>query len=65
LWLVPPKDLVSTAVWIGAWTGREVDWSGQRLRVERDGRMLPLTLPGGAPARVATEGPEPLQAAEH
>src|SRR5262249_58455730 len=34
LWLVPLKDLASTVVWAMAFAGREVDWSGQRLRVE-------------------------------
>jgi ceramide glucosyltransferase len=42
LWLVPLKDLAYSAVWMTSWLGRDVVWSGQRLRVLADGRMLPL-----------------------
>jgi ceramide glucosyltransferase len=64
LWLVPAKDLVSTAVWAAAWTGREVSWSGQRLRVERDGRMTPIG-PSREPMPVPErEETEPLRAVE-
>jgi ceramide glucosyltransferase len=46
LWLVPLKDLAYSAVWMTSWLGRDVVWSGQRLRVLPDGRMLPLdTVP--------------------
>ena len=50
LWMVPLKDLGFTAVWIMSWLGRDVVWSGQRLRVERDGRMVSITPPAAAPA---------------
>jgi ceramide glucosyltransferase len=50
LWMVPLKDLGFTAVWVVSWLGREVVWSGQRLRVEQDGRMVSLTPPAAAPA---------------
>ena len=43
-WLLPAKDLAVTALWIGSWLGRDVEWSGQRFRVEPDGRLV--TLPG-------------------
>jgi ceramide glucosyltransferase len=42
LWMVPLKDLGYSAVWVISWLGRDVVWSGQRLRVLPDGRMLPL-----------------------
>jgi ceramide glucosyltransferase len=42
LWLVPLKDLAYSAVWVTSWLGRDVVWSGQRLRVQPDGRMVPL-----------------------
>ena len=42
LWMVPLKDLGFTAVWLASWLGRNVVWSGQRLRVQRDGRMVPI-----------------------
>jgi ceramide glucosyltransferase len=48
LWMVPLKDLGFTAVWLASWLGHDVVWSGQRLRVQRDGKMVPIdgeTLP--------------------
>ena len=45
LWLVPAKDLFNSIMWAAAFLGREVDWSGQRRRVARDGRMMPVAPP--------------------
>ncbi len=42
LWLVPAKDLFNSLMWAAAFLGREVNWSGHLLRVERDGRMVPV-----------------------
>jgi ceramide glucosyltransferase len=42
LWLVPAKDLAYSVIWAAAFLGRQVVWSGQALRIERDGRMVPL-----------------------
>jgi len=42
LWLVPAKDLFNSLMWAAAFLGREVNWSGQLLRVERDGHMMPV-----------------------
>jgi ceramide glucosyltransferase len=42
LWMVPAKDLAFSAVWVASWLGHDVVWSGQTLRVGRDGRMMPL-----------------------
>ncbi len=52
LWMVPLKDLAYTGVWVTSWLGRDVVWSGQVLRVQRDGRMVPVeaTVPELAPA---------------
>jgi len=44
LGLVPVKDLVTSAVWLAAFLGRRVVWSGQLLRVGRDGRIVPVGL---------------------
>jgi ceramide glucosyltransferase len=44
LWLVPLKDLAYSAVWVSSWLGRDVIWSGQRLRVLPDGRILPVDV---------------------
>jgi ceramide glucosyltransferase len=50
LWLVPPKDLFNSLVWAAAFLGQEVEWSGQTLRIQRDGRMVPV---GSVPEPVA------------
>jgi ceramide glucosyltransferase len=42
LWLLPVKDLAMSANWVVSWLGREVEWSGQRFRVEADGRLTRL-----------------------
>lgn len=55
LWLVPPKDLAYSGVWLASWLGRDVDWSGQRLRVLSDGRVVPVE--GDTPV-VAPKTPE-------
>ncbi len=48
--LVPLKDLATSAVWLAAFLGRRVVWSGRVLRVERDGRMTPLGPEPALPA---------------
>jgi ceramide glucosyltransferase len=59
LWLVPAKDLFNSLMWAAAFLGREVEWSGQRFRVRRDGQMVPV-----APAmEPLAEEPETLRAA--
>jgi len=50
LGLVPLKDLVTSAVWLAAFLGRNVVWSGRVLRVSRDGRIVPVGV-------VEAEGP--------
>lgn len=36
-WLVPVKDLLQTAIWIGAFCGNTIEWRGQKMRLHRDG----------------------------
>ena len=38
-WLVPVRDLFGFAVWVVALFGDSVVWRGQRLRLDRDGRI--------------------------
>jgi ceramide glucosyltransferase len=38
-WLVPVKDLLHAAIWLLAFTSNRVEWRGERLRVQRDGRL--------------------------
>jgi ceramide glucosyltransferase len=59
LWLVPAKDLFNSFMWAAAFLGQEVDWSGQRLHIRRDGRVEPVP----APVEVLEEEPDSLRAA--
>ena len=38
-WLVPVKDLLQAAVWLGAFLGNTVEWRGQKMRLRRDGTL--------------------------
>lgn len=40
--MVPLKDLGFSAIWAVCWFGRDVNWSGQVLHVDADGRMRPV-----------------------
>ncbi len=40
-WLIPLKDLFSTAMWALSFTGRRVHWAGRDYLVSADGRMRP------------------------
>ncbi len=40
--LAPIADLVSFAVWVGSFFGRQVEWRGETFRLERDGRLKPI-----------------------
>ena len=39
-WLVPVKDLLQAAVWMGAFLGNTVEWRGQKKRLRRDGTLI-------------------------
>jgi ceramide glucosyltransferase len=62
LWLSPLADLAASAVWLVSWLGRDVEWSGRRFRIERDGRLTPLS-PAEAVVPSARSCPEPRPAA--
>jgi ceramide glucosyltransferase len=38
-WLVPLRDALSFALWMLSFTGSSVRWNGERLRVDREGRL--------------------------
>lgn len=38
-WLVPVKDLLQTAIWVGAFCGNKIEWRGQKMRLRRDGTL--------------------------
>jgi ceramide glucosyltransferase len=42
-WLVPVKDLLQVALWIGAFTGSAVEWRGRRMKLCRDGTLVEVT----------------------
>ena len=39
-WLVPVKDLLQAAVWLGAFLGNTVEWRGQKKHLRRDGTLV-------------------------
>jgi ceramide glucosyltransferase len=41
LWLLPIRDLLSTATWIMAFFSRTVVWRGRRFRIGSGGRLVP------------------------
>ena len=55
--LLPLRDLVGTALFLLAWTGRTVTWRGRRFQVARDGTLRSLeTLTPEAPLLAARGG---------
>jgi ceramide glucosyltransferase len=39
-WMVPVKDLLQTAIWLGAFLGNQIEWRGVRMRLRRDGTLV-------------------------
>jgi ceramide glucosyltransferase len=39
-WLVPVKDLLQVAMWVGAFAGSTVEWRGRRMNLGRDGTLI-------------------------
>ncbi len=39
-WLVPVKDLLQVALWLGAFTGNTITWRGQRMKLRGDGTLV-------------------------
>ena len=44
LWLVPLRELISLAVWVGSFFGHTVTWRGKKFLV-RNKRLVPLDSP--------------------
>jgi ceramide glucosyltransferase len=42
LWLFPLADALSVLLWVLAFTGNTVTWRGERFRIARGGRLVPL-----------------------
>jgi len=60
LWLAPLTDLAYSLVWLASWLGRHVEWSGEVLRVEPDGRLVPLPCAERPTAPAAPAVPNPV-----
>jgi ceramide glucosyltransferase len=39
-WLIPIKDLLQAAIWVGAFVGNKVEWRGQTFGLRRDGTLV-------------------------
>ena len=39
-WLVPVKDLLQAAIWLGAFMGSTVEWRGRRMKLRQDGTLV-------------------------
>jgi ceramide glucosyltransferase len=39
-WLVPVKDLLQVAIWVGAFAGNTVEWRGRRMKLRLDGTLV-------------------------
>jgi ceramide glucosyltransferase len=42
LWLVPLRDFLSFALWCYAFVGNTFEWRGRKLKLTRDGKLIPL-----------------------
>ena len=38
-WLVPVRDLLNVAVWLGAFLGNTIEWRGRTMKLRRDGTL--------------------------
>lgn len=43
LWLIPLRDLISFALWCYSFVGNTIEWRGRRLKLTKDGKLVPLT----------------------
>ncbi|MBV8884436.1 MAG: bacteriohopanetetrol glucosamine biosynthesis glycosyltransferase HpnI [Chroococcidiopsidaceae cyanobacterium CP_BM_RX_35] len=43
LWLIPLRDLMSLALWCYSFAGNTIEWRGRRLKLAKDGKLIPLT----------------------
>jgi ceramide glucosyltransferase len=41
-WLVPIRDLLTFAIWCCGLVGNKVEWRGQKFRLTKDGKLLPI-----------------------
>jgi ceramide glucosyltransferase len=41
-WLVPVKDLLQFALWVGAFCGNQIEWRGRKMRLRPNGDLEPV-----------------------
>ena len=41
-WLAPVKDVMQVAVWGLAFAGNTIEWRGRRMKLRRDGTLIPV-----------------------
>lgn len=61
-WLIPVKDLLHAGIWFSAFVGNTVEWRGNKMKLRRDGSLIPCPLKMAIvlPAeRLGVEGFEP------
>ncbi len=39
-WLVPVKDVLQAALWLGAFSGNTIEWRGRRMKLQPDGTLV-------------------------
>jgi ceramide glucosyltransferase len=42
VWLVPVKDLLAVALWLGAFLGDTIEWRGRKMKLRRDGTLAEI-----------------------
>ncbi|MGH9765017.1 MAG: bacteriohopanetetrol glucosamine biosynthesis glycosyltransferase HpnI, partial [Blastocatellia bacterium] len=42
LWLVPIRDIISFGIWLYSFVGDTIEWRGQRFKLTKGGRLVPL-----------------------
>jgi len=47
LWLVPLRDLISFMVWCYGFLGSTIEWRGRRLRLTKEGKLVPIIADSG------------------
>lgn len=45
LWLVPLRDLIGFGLWCYSFVGNTFEWRGRKLRLTKDGKLVPLNHP--------------------
>lgn len=55
LWLVPLRDAIYFAVWLGSFASNRIHWGGEEYRMEQ-GRLVPIAASKSASAEATAAG---------